>query len=59
MIWICKYVKTLFKVDAVRGVKFDALPEVLSLHLLRFTFDLERMRRVKVLLRRKKRMRRY
>lgn len=43
----------------MRGVKFDALPEVLSLHLLRFTFDLERMRRVKVLLRRKKRMRRY
>jgi hypothetical protein len=36
------------QVDAVRGVKFEVLPEVLSLHLLRFTFDLERMRRVKV-----------
>jgi hypothetical protein len=35
-------------VDAVRGVTFQALPEVLSLHLLRFTFDLNLMRRIKV-----------
>ena len=45
--WFCEELGA--KVDALKGVTFEALPDVLSLHLMRFQFDYRLMRRVKLL----------
>ena len=37
------------KCDANKGVRFKALPDVLTLHLMRFQFDFNLLRRRKVM----------
>jgi len=45
--WFCDELNQ--KVNAVRGTCFEELPKYLTLHLLRFLFDTQLLRRVKVL----------
>ena len=44
--WYCEELGA--KCDANKGVRFKTLPDVLTLHLMRFQFDYNLMRRRKV-----------